>query len=214
MNSRIYQLYLSLRERYGSPKDFWQKWCKSKKTRQDREVIALGAILTQRVNWFNVEKALKNLRSQKALSVSMVYQLGKEGLGLLEELIRPAGFYRQKAKRLFVFCRFITEQYGGLPRFFQKELSKCRQELLAIPGIGPETADSILLYSGNKPIFVIDEYTRRFARKHNLTKVFNYSHLQDLFQKNLPKDVKLYQDFHAMIVLEGKGSDWDLVSIH
>ena len=123
---------------------------------------------------------------------------------LLKSLIRPAGFYQQKAKRLFLLCRFIVTNYGSLEKFFEKDLEICRKQLLALYGIGPETADSILLYAGQKPIFVIDEYTRRFVKKYNLAKKFSYDFLQKLFQENLPKDVKIYQNFHALIVLDGK----------
>jgi len=208
----IYQLYLSLFKKYGTPKEFWAKWCKDKKTWQDREEIALSAILAQRTNWLNVERALKNLKAEKSLSIKRIYQMGQKNVELLETLIRPSGFYKQKAKRVYRFCKFISENYESLENFFKQDLETCREQLLKLPGIGPETADSILLYAGQKPIFVIDEYTRRFVKKHNLAKKFSYDYLQELFQKNLPKDVKIYQDFHAMIVLEGRGTSWDLVS--
>ncbi|MDD5146562.1 MAG: endonuclease III domain-containing protein [Candidatus Pacebacteria bacterium] len=210
--TKIQQLYLKLLGKYGTPKDFWQKWCKERKTKQDREAIVLGAMLTQRVSWLNVEKALKNLKTEKALSIKGVYQLGKQDIGLLERLIRPSGFYKQKAKRVFGLCKFIVENHGSLEKFFRQDLEACRQQLLSLHGIGPETADSILLYAGGKPIFVIDEYTHRFAQKHGFSDKRSYSHLQELFQQGLPKDVKVYQDFHAMIVLEGRGTTWDLIS--
>jgi len=208
----IYQLYLSLFKRYGRPKECWAKWCKDKKTWQDREEIALSAILAQRTNWLNVERALKNLKTAKSLSIKRVYQMGQKNMESLETLIRPAGFYRQKAKRVYRFCEFISKNYQSLENFFKQDLRTCRKQLLEILGIGPETADSILLYAGDKPVFIIDEYTRRFVKKHNLSKRLSYDYLQDLFQKSLPQDIKIYQDFHAMIVLEGRGTSWDLVS--
>jgi endonuclease-3 related protein len=208
----IYQLYLSLFKKYGRPKEFWAKWCKDKKTWQDREEIALSAILAQRTNWLNVERALKNLKAAKSLSIKRVYQMGQQNMKLLETLIRPAGFYRQKAKRVYRFSEFISKNYQFLENFFKQDLRTCRKQLLDIFGIGPETADSILLYAGDKPVFIIDEYTRRFVKKHNLSKRLSYDYLQDLFQKSLPQDIKIYQDFHAMIVLEGRGTSWDLVS--
>ncbi len=198
---------------------FWKKWCKRSKTKKDKEEIVLGAILTQRTNWKNVELALKNLRGAGVLSIEKIHQVGEENRGLLENLIRPSGFYRQKAKRLFELCKFIVKNYGTLEKFFSQDLETCRKQLLQLSGVGPETADSILLYAGQKPIFVIDEYTRRFVKKHNLGKkfltritmkggkeiyLFDYDCLQELFQKNLPKNTKIYQDFHAMIVLDGK----------
>jgi len=202
--TKIYKLYLRLLEKYGLANKFWKKWCKIKKDKKDKEEILIGAILTQRTNWRNVELALKNLKEAKILSVEKIYWLAGKNSKLLEKLIRPAGFYRQKAKRLFSLCKFIVENYGSLEKFFGKDLEICRKQLLTLYGIGPETADSILLYAGQKPIFVIDEYTRRFVKKHNLAKKFSYDFLQNLFQKNLPKDVKIYQNFHALIVLDGK----------
>ena len=206
---RIYQVYHSLLKKYGKPRDFWQKWCKRQKTKKDREEIVIGAILTQRTNWRNVELVLKNLKREKILSIKGVYQSYKINRKLLEKLIRPSGFYKQKTKRLFQLCRFIVKNYETLENFFRQDPEKCRKELLRIYGIGPETADSILLYAGGKPVFVIDEYTRRFVKKHHLSnkvlsKASSYDYLQQLFKKNLPRNTKIYQDLHALIVLEGK----------
>ncbi len=204
--TKVYQLYLSLLRKYGKPRDFWRKWCKKQKTKKDKEEIILGAILTQRTSWKNVELALKNLREAKILSVEKIYQFGEKNRELLEKLIRSSGFYKQKGERLFTLCKFIVENFKTLEKFFKQELKICREQLLELSGIGPETADSILLYAGQKPIFVIDEYTRRFVKKHKISNKFSYDHLQDLFQKSLPRDIKVYQEFHAMIVLEGKGT--------
>ncbi|OGZ24905.1 MAG: hypothetical protein A2896_02135 [Candidatus Nealsonbacteria bacterium RIFCSPLOWO2_01_FULL_43_32] len=201
--TKIYKLYLSLLKKYQEPQEFWQRWCKTEKTGQDRTAIVLGAILTQRTNWRNVELALKNLKKAKALSVEKVCRINRRSL---EKLIKPAGFYRQKAKRLIGLCRFIVKNHKTLEKFFTQSLPTCREQLLVLKGVGPETADSILLYAGHKPIFVIDEYTRRFAKKRHLSDNLSYDYLQQLFQKNLPRNVKIYQDFHALIVLEGKGS--------
>jgi len=212
MENKIYQLYLSLCKKYGQSREFWKEWCQKEKSDEEREKIALGAILTQRTNWKNVELVFKKLNKEKALSIKKINQIGKQDINLLEDLVQPSGFYRQKAKRLLIFCEFIIKNYGTLGKFFRQKPETCRRQLLEIPGIGPETADSILLYAGDKPIFVIDEYTRRFVKKHNISTDFSYNYLQELFQKSLPKNVKIYQDFHAMIVLEGKGTDWNLVS--
>ncbi len=201
---KIYQLYRFLLRKHGRPKDFWRKWCKRKKTKEDKEEIALGAILTQRTNWKRVELVFENLKRAKILSIKKIYQAGKKDLKLLEKLIRPSGFYRQKAKRIYRFCQFIVENYRNLEKFFSQDLKTCREELLDIPGIGPETADSILLFAGGKPIFVIDEYTRCFVKREKISNQFSYNYLQDLFQKNLPRDAKIYQDFHALIILEGQ----------
>ena len=212
MKTKIYQLYLSFVKKYGSPKEFWERWCKDRKTSQDREEIALGAILTQRTNWLNAEWASKNLKEVRALSIEKIFQTGKD-IELLEDLIKPSGFYKQKAKRIYQFCEFIVKNCGSLENFFKQDLETCREQLLKISGIGPETADSILLYAGDKPIFVIDEYTRRLVKKRKITDKLSYDHLQQLFQQNLPKDIKIYQDFHAMIVLEGRGTGWDLETL-
>jgi endonuclease III related protein len=200
---KIYQLYRKLCKKYEKTDEFWKEWCKVKKTKADIQRIMIGVMLTQRTNWRNVELALKNLKNAKAPSLGGIYRLGKKDIRSLENLIRPSGFYRQKARRLFGLCKFINN-CGGLGKFFKQDLAVCRNQLLELSGIGPETADSILLYAGQKPIFVIDEYTRRFAEKHKISRKFSYDHLQNLFQKNLPEDVKIYQDFHAIIVLEGK----------
>jgi len=215
--TKIFRLYLSLLKKYGKPEGFWRKWCKRRKTKKDKEEIVLGAILTQRTNWKNVELALRNLRRAKVLSIERIYQIGnpegmsstsygvKKNRGLLEKLIRPSGFYKQKAENISRLYEFIVENYKSLEKFLKQDLESCRRQLLKLPGVGPETADSILLYAGEFPIFVIDEYTRRFVKKHNLANKLSYDYLQQLFQQNLPNDVKVYQDFHAMIVLEGKG---------
>ena len=191
-------------KKYGKPEGFWKKWCRMRKTKEDKEEIVLGAILTQRTNWKNVELALRNLRRAKVLSIERIYQIGKKNRKLLEKLIRPSGFYKQKAENISRLCEFIVENYKSLEKFLKQDLESCRRQLLKLPGVGPETADSILLYVGEFPIFVIDEYTRRFVKKHNLANKLSYDYLQQLFQQNLPNDVKVYQDFHAMIVLDGK----------
>lgn len=209
---KIYKLYTSLLEKYGKPRDYWQLWCKPRKSEQDRVKVLLGAVLTQRTNWRNVELALKNLEKTGKLSIEGVYNLGKSNIALLEELVRPSGFYKQKARRIFALCSFIVEEYGTLEKFFQQDTAVCRKELLEISGIGQETADDILLYAGDKLTFVIDEYTRRIAKKQGLSNNLSYSHLQQLFQKALPPEPKVYRNFHAMLVLEGRGTGWDLVS--
>lgn len=203
-SNRIHRRYLSLLKKYGAPSGFWEKWCKDKKTKKDREEIVVGAILTQRTNWRNVELALKNLKREKILSIKKIKQTAENDITAVEGLIRPAGFYRQKAERLFLLCRYLNDVHGSLKNFFSQDVVDCREQLLEQKGVGPETADSILLYAGDKPIFVVDEYTRRFVKKNGLAGDFSYEQLQKFFQKNLPKNFKLYQDYHALIVLEGK----------
>lgn len=205
MNS-LEKLYKELKKKYGLAKGQWRLWCKRLKTGKEREEVVIGAILTQRTNWRNVEMALKNLKREKINSLRDIYKLGPEKLA---PLIKSSGFYRAKANYLFHLAKFIIENYGSLREMKKEDLPKLRGELLKLKGIGKETADSILLYAIEKPVFVIDEYTRRFVKKHKMAKKFPYEYLQNLFQKSLPRDIKIYQDLHAMIVLEEKGAGWD-----
>jgi len=195
------KIYQELRERYGKPKDQWKLWCKRKKTEREREWVAIEAILTQRTNWRNVEMAMNNLKKNKLDSLSKIYQLGSKRIS---GLIKPAGFYQQKAECLFLLAKFIIEEHGSLKAIKRERKEILREKLLRLKGIGPETADSILLYALDKPVFVIDEYTKRFVKERKIADNFSYSYLQNLFEKNLKKDFKLYQDFHALFVIDGK----------
>jgi len=118
----------------------------------------------------------------------------------LVSCIRPSGFYKQKGEYLCGLTKFISEKYGSVREMKKQPLPKLRRELLGVKGVGPETADSILLYALDKPVFVIDEYTRRLLRARGA----KYEDLRNLFEKNLKKDYRLYQDFHALIVIDGK----------
>jgi len=195
------KLYKELRKKYGPPKGQWELWCKRPKTEKQREEVVIGAILTQRTNWKNVELALGNLKKAEINSLKDIYGYQPRKLG---RLITPAGFYLTKAKYLLALTRFIIENYGSLKRMRKQNLGDLREELLKQKGIGPETADSILLYALDKPVFVIDEYTRRLVKKRGLAEDLSYSFLQKLFENNLKKDFRLYQDFHALIVIDGK----------
>jgi len=194
-------LYQELKKKYGLPYGQWVLWCKKQKNNQEREEVIIGAILTQRTNWRNVELAIKNLNQAKIKSLKDIYGRGPKKL---ESLIKPSGFYKTKAQYLFNLAKFIIENYGGLEKMKKEKTEVLREKLLKLKGIGPETADSILLYALDKPIFVIDEYTRRLVKKRKLAKNLSYTSLQKLFEKNLRKDFKLYQDFHALIVIDGK----------
>src|SRR4030042_2593190 len=197
------KLYKELKKKYGMPKGQWKLWCKRPKTEREREEVTIGAILTQRTNWKNVELAINNLKRVKINSLKDIYQLGEGGLA---PLIKPSGFYQTKAQYLFNLARFIVENYGSLGGMKKMEFKELREELLKLKGIGPETADSILLYALDKPIFVIDEYTKRLVKNHNLADKTDYRFLQKLFEENLKKDYCLYQNFHALIVINGKDS--------
>ena len=196
-------LYQELKKKYGLPYGQWVLWCKKQKNNQEREEVIIGAILTQRTNWRNVELAIKNLNQAKIKSLKDIYGRGPKKL---ESLIKPSGFYKTKAQYLFNLAKFIIESYGGLEKMKKEKTEVLREKLLKLKGIGPETADSILLYALDKPIFVIDEYTRRLVKKRKLAKNLSYTSLQKLFEKNLRKDFKLYQDLHALIVIDGKNN--------
>ena len=165
--------------------------------------IIIGAILTQNTNWQNVEKAIDNLKRNKRLTPLGLKKIPTRNLA---RLIRSSGYYNIKAKRLKEFINFMFDKYSGnLKLMFRKKLPQLRQELLNIKGIGPETADSILLYAAGKPVFVVDTYTKRILHRHNiLNHNSSYSEIQQLFMKNLPHRTKLFNEYHALLVKLGK----------
>ncbi|HKI61986.1 MAG TPA: endonuclease III domain-containing protein [Mariprofundaceae bacterium] len=163
--------------------------------------VMVGALLTQNTNWQNVEKAITNLKSAGMLSAGSIS--GCE-LPHLETLIRPSGYFRQKAVRLQTLCRFFLEQ-GEIPGLQAAGTDDLRHQLLALNGIGPETADSILLYALNRPVFVIDAYTRRiFARLGIIGPDAGYPELQNYFTSRLPADAAMFNEYHALIVQHAK----------
>lgn len=164
--------------------------------------VIIGAILTQQTTWKNVEKAIANLKGSNLLNIS---SLAGMNLGRLEKIVRPAGYFRQKAERLKGVCRYLHKHYGeDLKRLFSKPIPELRKELLSLKGLGPETADSIILYAANRPIFVIDAYTRRMVHRLGLTDLDKYEELRKYFEDHLPRDLEIYQEFHALIVELGK----------
>ncbi len=165
--------------------------------------VAVGAILTQNTTWANVEKAIAALAAGGALDCAGLRALS---LPRLEALVRPTGYYRQKARKLKCFVRFLGEHYAGsMTAMARASTAQLREELLGVWGIGPETADSILLYGCGHPVFVVDAYTRRVAVRHGwIAPPASYAQLQDLFGRSLPSDVDLYNDYHAQIVWVGK----------
>lgn len=146
--------------------------------------VIVGAFLTQNTAWTNVELALANLRAAQILSVGGIREVP---LAKLERLLRPSGYFRQKAKRLKTFVAFLDKEYGGsLERLFSRPTDQLREELISLNGVGPETADSILLYAGNHPVFVVDAYTRRILDRHEiLPQETNYEDIRELFQHSL-----------------------------
>lgn len=163
----------------------------------------VGAILTQNTAWTNVEKAIGNLKSAQALSVKAIDRMPPEKLA---RLIRPSGYFNQKARRLKIFARFLVENYGGkMDALLREETANLRQILLSLEGVGPETADSIALYAGGKPLFVIDAYTKRITARHGLTdEKATYGDAQKLFAQNLPEDAAMFGEYHALIVRTAK----------
>lgn len=167
--------------------------------------IVVGAILTQNTNWRNVERAIANLRAAHCLDWSRLRDLPVDGLA---ELIRPAGYYNVKARRLKNFVAWLFDRYdGSLDALRDVPLSRLRADLLLVNGIGPETADSILLYALGMPTFVVDAYTARLARRHHLVAdddAADYESLKSVFEDALPDDAGLFNEYHALIVAVGK----------
>lgn len=165
--------------------------------------IAVGAILTQNTNWGNVEKAINNLKNSGTLNADILHKMPHAKLA---SLIKPAGYFNIKAKRLKHFLEFLINDYGGVIEDMKDEdLHQIRHQLLEVNGIGPETADSILLYALDKPIFVIDAYTKRVLTRHDIIpESATYHEIQEIFLKNLPEDVPLYNEYHALFVMAGK----------
>lgn len=165
--------------------------------------IALGAVLTQNTNWQNVERAIANLKRARSLNAKRIHAMKHAELA---ELVRPAGYFNVKSKRLKNFVAHLMEAHGGsMKRMARGELATLRQELLGVNGVGQETADSILLYALEKPVFVIDAYTKRALSRHSFgSHDESYEFYQRLFMDNLRPDVDLYNEFHALFVELGK----------
>ena len=165
--------------------------------------VIVGAVLTQNTAWKNVEKAVENLKKANVLNLQALHQISDKKLS---ELIRPAGYFNVKTKRLKNMIEFLRLRYGGrLDKMFKEKTQSLREELLAVNGVGEETADSILLYAGNKPVFVVDAYTKRVFERHRYLKGGEtYEEVQKTFMKHLPQKTGLYNDYHAQIVEVGK----------
>ncbi len=155
--------------------------------------------MTQNTAWNNVEKAISILKQNRLLNPKKLAKLQKSELSVL---IKPSGFYNIKAKRLMSFTNFINDKYSGrIEKMKLQKLSVLREQLLTVNGIGEETADSILLYGLNKPIFVVDAYTRRIFTRHDFFNArASYSSMQRFFMQNLPKTLKIYNEYHALLV--------------
>ncbi|MBA7532618.1 Adenine DNA glycosylase [subsurface metagenome] len=165
--------------------------------------IMVGAILTQNTSWSNVEKAINNLKKENLLEPWKLYLINQEKLA---QLIKPSGYYNIKTRRLKNFVNiFVNDFEGSAEKMFSGDSGELRKKLLKVNGIGPETADSILLYAGKKPFFVVDAYTKRVFSRHKLiSKDSTYYQIQEFFSQNLDRNVELFNEFHAQIVMLGK----------
>ncbi len=191
---KIQHIYELLFERFG-PQNWWPG--------DTKDEIITGAILTQNTNWQNVEKAIGNLKNASVMSLDKLYSVQQSQLA---ELIRPAGYYNIKAKRLKTLLNWLFEKHNGsLTEIEAMDTESLRAELLEINGIGRETADSILLYAFGRPVFVVDAYTYRIAARHQLIEPdCDYEQLRSFFEDNLEDDVKLFNEYHALLVRTGK----------
>jgi endonuclease-3 related protein len=170
---------------------------------RSRFEIIVGAILTQNTSWKNVERALSNLRSEKLLSLPAIREVPTARLATC---LRPSGYFRQKSQTLKTFVAFLYARHcGSLNRLFATPTEILRDQLLGLRGIGPETADCILLYAGRHPVFVVDAYARRILERHRLAREkATYDELRATFEAALPRDHRLFNEFHALIVRTGK----------
>ncbi len=206
---KVIDIHSLLSKKYGDLK-WWpvdKKYHRKNKTDPRFEII-IGAILTQNTAWSNVEKALVNLKEKNKLDI---VSIKKSDINELREMIKPSGFFNQKAERLQTLSLYLSKNYNSnLDVFFKKDMIKLREELLSLNGIGPETADSILLYAAEKPIFVVDAYTKRLCQRLPIKVELSYESIQKHFQEELSKEysgqelVKIYNHFHAQIVFLAK----------
>ncbi|MGD9033567.1 MAG: endonuclease III domain-containing protein [Desulfobacteraceae bacterium] len=193
-SQRLIEMFERLLDHFGA-----QRWWPAKTELE----MMVGAVLTQNTNWKNVEKAINNLKKANLLSL---HKLSTLSISEVAEVIRPAGYFNIKAKRLKNLMDFIVEHYqADLSMFLEGETQTLREGLLSVKGIGPETADSILLYAVRRPVFVVDGYTHRVMKRHGMTdEQTSYHELQALFMDHLPEDSALFNEFHALLVRTAK----------
>lgn len=194
MEKQLVQIYERLYSHFGA-----QHWWPG----ETQFEIIVGAILTQNTSWTNVEKAIANLKQARLLTPERLHAVDQSQLA---QLIRPSGYFNLKTIKLHAFTQFLFDKHHGkLSHLFKLDLMQLRDELLGVYGIGPETADSIILYAAHKPIFVVDTYTRRIFARLGLSKEdATYTELQEIFMRHLPRDEKLFNEYHALIVALGK----------
>ncbi len=193
-NNTLLEIYDKLYAFYG-PQHWWPG--------DSQFEIAVGAILTQNTNWSNVEKAIANLKAARLLTARALHRAPAAQLALL---IRPSGYFNIKAGRLRAFLAFLCTAYrGSMKKMAKDDTASLREDLLKVHGIGPETADSILLYALGKPVFVIDAYTKRVLSRHGIIDYrASYDEYRRFFHKVLDEDAKLFNEYHALLVMVGK----------
>ncbi len=192
--NKVYEIYDILLDHFG-PQGWWPG--------ETPFEVMVGAVLTQNTNWTNVRRAIDNLKKENLLSFERMHDLPVE---LLAERIKPAGYFNLKAGRLKNLLNFIGAAYNScLEDMFDEDPVSLREKILTVKGIGPETADSILLYAGNKPVFVVDTYTHRIFCRHDIIAAEDgYYEIQEYFTLSLPEEVTLFNEYHALIVRLGK----------
>ncbi|MBS3101181.1 endonuclease III domain-containing protein [Candidatus Woesearchaeota archaeon] len=205
----IQEIYNELYSSFG-PQHWWPVTAEGKlhpeysggpKNEKQQLEVCFGAILTQNTSWKNVEKAIIELNKNNLIDIKKIIKIKNEKLA---KIIKSSGYHNQKAKKLKNFCMFLSENYGGkLNSLFKKDINELRSELVSVNGIGPETADSIILYAAKKPIFVIDAYTKRIINRIGY-KESKYEEIQKLFMQSLPNSEKLFNECHALLVELGK----------
>jgi len=193
-SKRLQEIYRKLHSCFG-PQHWWPG--------QTPFEVMVGAILTQNTSWQNVERAITNIKKAGTMDAKKLYCLPHRRLA---KLLRPAGYFNIKAKRLKNFLKFYLDNYGADARKMRAvNTGILRDQLLSVNGVGEETADSILLYALNKPVFVVDAYTKRFSSRHGLIpEESDYQTVQRFFTQNLPPKAKLFNEYHALIVRLGK----------
>lgn len=193
-SDQLREIYHRLDEHFG-PLNWWPA--------ESPFEVLVGAVLTQNTNWKNVEKSIDSLKRANLLSFDAVLDVPEEQLA---ELIRSSGYYNLKSRRLKNLLQMVKAEYGGdLSLFFSEDILTAREALLRVKGIGPETADSILLYAGGHPIFVVDAYTHRILSRHGLIpESCDYQTVQDLFMDNLDHDATIFNQYHALLVRTAK----------
>lgn len=194
------EMYEAMLDRLG-PQRWWPSVAGAD-TPEGKLEICIGAVLTQNTNWGNVERAIENLRTAGCLSVAAIDAMGHDELA---ELIRPAGYFNVKARRLKNFIRAVAAGGGDIEAFLDRPTEELRAALLAISGVGRETADSMALYAAGLATFVVDAYTARVLLRHGLIdEDADYEQIKELFESALPADVGLFNEYHALLVAVGK----------